>query len=147
MNGARVDPTKLFHVLQGWPPPGPNHFRWDGARLVYYNGSKDRSAVPAPGQWGGFWAVCDEVDLFSWPATVGDPQVVDGLMYEIEIEVGDRRIRSAGQAVGSPPEFPKKLLRIHRALQSLVGWEAESEEVRVSWFKRPNEIGLDLRLD
>ena len=147
MNGARISPTKLFHVLQGWPPRGPNHFRWDGARLVYSSELKECSVVLTPGQWRNLWAVCDEVGLFSWPATVGDPHVRDGLLYQIEIEVGECSIRSAGQCVGSPPEFPKKLLRLHRALQSLVGWKSRFEQVRVSWFKRPNEIGIDWRID
>jgi hypothetical protein len=28
-----IEPTKLYHCLQGWPPEGPNAFEWKMMRL------------------------------------------------------------------------------------------------------------------
>src|SRR5688572_28556349 len=107
--------------LQGYPPPGPNAFRWQGGRLTYMLpdmslGRRDweRAMTPTPAQWEGFWRICDEIDVWSWPPTLGDLHVIDGLQWITELEVGSRRMASTGQVLGSPPDFPAKLMRLHR---------------------------------
>ncbi len=109
-------------MLQGWPPPGPNFFRWENGKLVYFTGSADGFIVPTADGWTEFWGVCDEVDIWSWPPEVGNLSVIDGLEFEIDIEVGAHSVRSKGQASGAPAGFGEKLLKVHKALQSLVGW-------------------------
>ncbi len=116
-------PQVLFHCLQGWPPPGPNHFRWhENGSLVFSHDGVELSVVPTGREWKAFWKVCDEVDVWSWPSEVGHNDVDDGLMYELQLKVGSRAVNSRGQAVGSPKGFAEKLRKFHSALQVLVGW-------------------------
>jgi hypothetical protein len=99
-----MQPATLFHCLQGWPPKGPNHFRWERGGLTYSlrnlardSSTCDRVMVPTASQWQEFWTTCDEVDVWSWPPSLGDTSVDDGLQWIIELEVGRRRVRSTGQ--------------------------------------------------
>jgi hypothetical protein len=127
------EPRKLLHVLEGWPPPGPNFFRWENGRLVFSAGLRtDLSFVPTPERWAEFWRVCDEVDVWSWPPDVGDPSVIDGLLYKIQIDVGSRSVKSEGQVSGSPAGFRERLLKVHCTLQSLVRWRRPFG--RLSWM-------------
>ena len=101
---------------------GTNYFRWKDGRLVYtVAGGRDRSASPTARQWADLWRLCDEVDLWAWPSEVGDPRVIDGLMYKIDIKVGVRSVKSAGQLSGSAPGFAERVMRVHRGLQGLLG--------------------------
>ena len=127
-------PTKLLHCLQGWPPPGPNHFRWEHGQLVYMLPDRsldsrnwDKVVVPTLTQWYEFWRVCDEIDVWSWPPTLGDMSVCDGLQWVLELEVSGRRVASEGQVHGAPPDTGSKLMRLHRALQAMAGWQAPSQ--------------------
>jgi hypothetical protein len=79
-------------------------------RLTFWHDHGDLSCVPTADEWEKFWEACDNVGLWSWPAEVGDQEVIDGLLYNVEIERG------------SPPGFEEALMRVHRALQALVGW-------------------------
>jgi hypothetical protein len=127
------EPRKLLHVLQGWPPRGPNFFRWENGRLVFDGEwGADHSFVPRPERWAEFWSVCDEIDIWSWPSKVGDPHMIDGLQYEIEIDVGSRSVKSRGQVIGSPAGFRERLTKVHEALQSLVRWRRPFG--RLSWM-------------
>lgn len=60
--------------------------------------------------------------MWSWPLEIGDKDVIDGLMYALEITVGPRSVKSRGQVVGSPPGFREGLMKLHKGLQDLVGW-------------------------
>jgi len=124
------EPIKLKHCLQGGPPPGPNAFRWQGGQLTYMLPNRslkrsdwDKMVTPTAAQWEEFWRVCDEIDVWSWPPSLGDVRVFDGLSWETELEVGSRRVVSRGQVWGSPPDFEPKLMRLHEALQALTGWQ------------------------
>jgi hypothetical protein len=137
------EPKKLFHVLQGWPPPGPNYFRWNDGKLVYSVDSQDCAVTPVPSRWAELWRICDEVDIWSWPPDIGDQRVIDGLLFEIEIEIGGRSVRSRGQVVDSPAGFGERLLRVHGAFQSLVGWQPSAvKPLTIAWFRPENEIGI-----
>lgn len=120
--------TKLFHGLQGWPPPGPNRFHWNDGQLAYRVPTRslnyqdgNRVIVPTLDQRQGFWNICDEIDVWSWPPVFGRTSIIDGLMYSLELEVGNRIVKSEGQACESPG-FTSKLLRLHRALQAMAGY-------------------------
>ena len=119
-----MNPTRLEWSLEGWPPAGPNGFRWEN-RTLSYSGDRPperKFATPSDKEWAALWACFDELDVWSWPSTVGDLMVIDGLMYEIDVEVGSRSIKSNGQCSGSPPGFRDAVIRIHEELQLMVGW-------------------------
>jgi hypothetical protein len=88
----------------------------------------DKTVTPTPAQWEEFWLVCDEIDIWSWPPTLGSMTMVDGLQWETELEIGSRRVASRGQVWGSPPGIKEKLLHLHRALQALTGWQPPTED-------------------
>ena len=124
-----MKPTKLDHCLQGWPPAGPNGFVWENGYLSYMlprmgfdTSLWDEAIAPTGSQWRDFWRICDEVGVWSWPATLGDRDVIDGLQWKLELEAGTRRVESRGQVWGSPPDFKPKLMRFHQALQAMTGW-------------------------
>jgi hypothetical protein len=124
------EPTCLQHRIQGWPPAGPNSFRWGNGRLVYKTRKLTadflpvvESVRPSPAQWREFWRVCDEIDVWSWPRTLGNMNVCDGLQWVLELEIADRRVSSRGQVSGSPPGTREKLLQLHRALQAMTGMD------------------------
>ena len=120
-------PNQLFHCLQGWPPAGPNYFRWQGGHLKHTRGW----VTPTPAQWEEFWRVCDEIDVWSWPPTLGNLRVIDGLSWKTELKIGSRHMASIGQVFGSPPDFRPKLMRLHRALQTVAGWHSSDEDDNV----------------
>jgi hypothetical protein len=141
-----IAPTKLRHSLQGFPPPGPNGFLWNrGVRLEYIlpdrsqdHKSWDKVVVPTTEQWQAFWMVCDEIGVWSWPAKAhSDVEIVngervtcyfvDGLYYDLELEVGLQAVRSEGQLTRVPAVFREKVMKLHRALQALTGWQGEEE--------------------
>ena len=84
----------------------------------------DRIGETTPDQWIEFWRVCDEINIWSWPAFVGDRKVNDGLQYVLELRVGHRNAKSEGQCVGAPLGFQTKLMRLHDKLQTMVGWNS-----------------------
>ncbi len=129
-------PIELLHGLQGWPPPGPNCFRWQGGHLHYSSG---KWVTPTPAQWEEFWRVCDEIDVWSWPPAISNPEltVIDGLSSYTELKIGSRYVASIGQVVGSPPDFPEKLMRLHRALQALAGWNRPTDAQYSRSFYNP----------
>jgi len=125
-----MKPRVLYHCLQGWPPEGPNAFRWENGTLVYmlptssFRDDWDKSCQPPDAQWDELWRLCDQIDIWSWPAYSGDPHVKDGLQWIIRLEVGDRKVETSGQIHGSPPDYQGNLLRLHDALQRMTGWSA-----------------------
>ena len=129
---SAYEPMRLLHVLEGWPPRGPNYFRWENGKLVFSGDRGDHSFVPGPERWAEFWSVCDETDVWGWPSEVGDPEAMDGLQYKIEIDVGSRSVKSRGQVIGSPTGFRERLMKVHEALQSLVRWRRPFG--RLSWM-------------
>ncbi len=128
-----LEPIRLEHCLQGWPPPGPNAFRWQNGRLTYmlpegpYN-DWYKVMTPTSAQWEEFWRVCDEINVWSWPPTLGELRVIDGLSWITDLEAGSRHVVSTGQWVGSPPDFTAKLMRLHQALQAMVGWQTPVDD-------------------
>ena len=84
--------------------------------------------TPTAAQWEEFWRVCEEIGVWSWPEWLGDFRVIDGLQWDTEFEVGSRRMKSMGQVHGAPPDFRPKLMRLHRALQAMTEWPAQTEE-------------------
>ncbi len=131
MNSSKLlEPVRLKHGLQGWPPDGPNSFCWQSGHLTFMlpgfsNNSRDwdESMTPTAEQWEKFWQVCDEIDVWSWPPTLGDLHLCDGLQWITELEVGSRSMASRGQVHGSPPGFREKLKLLHQTLQAMVGWQ------------------------
>jgi hypothetical protein len=133
-NSKRLEPIKLSHGLSGWPPDGPNTFRWEHGQLTYSLADLSRdirewrkTMTPTTAQWEEFWRVCDEIEVWSWPPALGNIYLYDGLQWQTELEIGSRRMASMGQASGLP-EFRSKLMRLHRALQAMAGWHAPTED-------------------
>ena len=130
-----LEPIRLEHCLQGWPPPGPNAFRWQSGRLTYrlpdrshHHQDWDKVMTPAPAQWAEFWRVCDEIEVWSWPRTLGNLHLIDGLQWITELAVGSRCVASSGQVHGSPPDFVAKVMRLHQALQAIAGWRTPAAD-------------------
>jgi two-component system OmpR family response regulator len=129
----RSEPGRLLHCLKASPPNGPNDFRWETEHLAY-NLTDDlgdsidgkKVMVPTLTQWETFWRVCDEIDVWSWPPTLGDVHIVDSLSWELSLMAGGLRVESKGQVRGSPVGFEEKLMRLHRALQQMTGWTCSS---------------------
>ena len=113
----------------GWPPPGPNTFRFHDNQLEYilfdddvYRKCGNKVVVPTDDQWLDFWKLCDEVDVWSWPEDVSNNNVIDGIEWRINYQIGDRRVRSYGQVSGAPSHIQENLFRLHEALQAVTGW-------------------------
>jgi hypothetical protein len=124
-----TEPTRLYHGLSGWPPKGPNAFRWENGRLVYmfarvgvHHSEWDEAVTPSSRRWEDLWRVCEEIDVWSWLPTQGDMYAKDGLQWTTELEFGGQSVASRGQVHGSPPGFDGKLMRLHRTLQAMTGW-------------------------
>jgi hypothetical protein len=90
----------------------------------------DQAITPTTAQWRVLWRVCDEIDVWSWPPTLGDLDVIDGLQWITELEVGSRHMASRGQVHGSPAGFEAKLMRLHTTLQMMAGWRAPAKNAR-----------------
>jgi hypothetical protein len=124
-------PTKLLHCLQGWPPDGPNRFRWIKDQLIFMLPREgvdicdwDVAIIPTSNQWQEFWQVCDEVGVWSWPPTnEGLYLVRDGLQWDLELQFGNRHVVSQGQVTGTPRGFWEKLMRLHESLQAMTEWQ------------------------
>ena len=121
-----LEPTALLFCLEGWPPPGPNHFRWKKNELVYMLPTAsldcrdwDKVAKPTRMQWRQFWRVCEETGIWSWPPSLGNRHICDGLQWVLELEYAHRRVVSRGQVSGSPAGFSKRLYKFHQTLQTL----------------------------
>lgn len=121
-------PTVFHFGLSGWPPPGANGFEWDGSRLSfsYWSPSvscvaslRDRVMVPTPGQWQGLWRLCDREGIWSWPEWQGDLGVFDGLEYHLEFSVGNRSVKSRGQAAGDT-HLTNTIMAVHETLQTFI---------------------------
>src|SRR5712664_769703 len=148
-----MEPTKLHHGLSGWPPQGPNAFRWESGRLVYmfarsgvHRSKWDEAVTPSISQWEGLWRVCDEIDVWSWPATQGDMRVRDGLQWITELEFDGRSVASRGQVHGSPPGFKEKRMRLHRTLQAMAGWhhpDGRTESRNMQWHTKEGAKAKD----
>ena len=120
------EPTKLVYGLNGRPPPGPNGFIWVCGKLLYSNRDNEE-ITPTSAQWENLWRVCDEIDVWHWPPSLGDTKVFDGLTWTLELEIGTRRVVSNGQVHGSPPGYEEKIMRLHQAFQEMAGWRAQNE--------------------
>jgi hypothetical protein len=125
----KLQPTRLHHCLEGWPPPGPNLFRWENNQLAYMLPKAgvdfldwDEVVKPTRMQWRMFWRVCDEIDVWNWPPTLGSMHICDGLQWTLELEFANRRVMSRGQVSGSPSGTGKKLMKLHQMLQAMAGW-------------------------
>jgi hypothetical protein len=124
-----LEPTNLRHCLEGWPPPGPNLFRWENHQLVFKVPKAgvdfrdwDEVVKPTRMQWRLFWRVCQEIDVWNWPPTLGNMHVCDGLQWTLELEFGNRRVMSRGQVSGSPAGTGNRLMKLHRTLQAMACW-------------------------
>ncbi len=124
-----MEPIKLEHRIKGSPPHGPNGFRYANGCVLYPEPTPvttykwvERSVTPTPAQWEHLWRVCDEIDLWFWPSTVGNLNVYDGVSWTTELQVGARQVKIQGQLVGAEEEYVPKLFRLHRAVQALTGW-------------------------
>jgi hypothetical protein len=138
MNPSKLlEPVRLEHHLFGRPSAGPNNFLWQSGRLTFslldrfYSQLLVEPTTPTAAQWEEFWRVCDEIDVWSWPPTLGDVHMRHGLQWITLLEVGSRRMASNGQVDGSPPGFYAKLMRFHQALQAMVGWQTIEGELQV----------------
>lgn len=113
-------PRRLFHCLEGWPPNGPNGFEWDGHELRFRWGACGFGTRPTRELWAQFWTICDQVDVWNWPAWQGNRQVCDGLQYVTVLATQYSAVMAEGQVSGSPKEFGDRLISLHHAFQSLV---------------------------
>jgi hypothetical protein len=116
------------------PVDRPNYFRWERPRLLYVppnsgwdSSTWDKSVRPKPAQWREFWKICDEIGVWSWPPSLGDRRVCDGLQWTTELEVGCKRVKASGQIEGSPKGFKDKADAPARGLAENDRLEAEKK--------------------
>lgn len=87
-------------------------------------GNLELAVSPSNYDWIHFWRLCEEIAIWSWPSNQGDKNVVDGLMYDLELRGDGRYVKSRGQLYGSPPGIREAVDRLHKELQLLVGWHS-----------------------
>lgn len=126
MAGAHF-PNILQHTLRGWPPRGPNLFRWEHGRLLYADrrgGTLDLDVIAEapPARWVEFWAACERIGVWAWPEWTGERGVNDGLQVDTELAHDGRHVRTRAQCYGAPDDFVASVREFHAALQWLVGW-------------------------
>lgn len=119
-------PETLEHNLRGWPPPGPNGFRWSNGllhfRLPDWSAPVrdwDKAVSPIPAAWDELWSACDRLKIWDLPPRFGDADVLDGLQVSTRIVHGPRSLSIDGQCAGAPREVCDTILLLHSALQQL----------------------------
>jgi hypothetical protein len=93
-------------------------------------GQKSRvKSVPTKEAWAKFWKAMDEVRLWEWQARYDNPNIMDGLVWSLEIVRGGRQANSGGRSgfptFGKPGKadgVPSPLfITYQRAVEDLIG--------------------------
>ena len=90
-----------------------------------------RSVVPPLDLWNDVWKICDEIDVWSWLPDMDWVQMTDTAEWHINLSVGSRSVHTKGywkdvwynKKLIFPRDLQSKVLRFHRALQALTGWQ------------------------
>jgi hypothetical protein len=137
------EPTELYLAFAGWPPEGPNSFKWMNGRLhygVYLNRGRetyDAEVIPPNSSWKRLWEVCDQIDIWSWPKAGFEGHGYDELQFVIRLQVGQRKIGGLGW-VRDTPETEKKVMRFLEELQGLTEWR----KTETGWAKLNSPDGI-----
>jgi hypothetical protein len=118
-------PTIFRFGAVGWISR-PKFFRYERGFFIYDGPGKDFADVEitlSDNQWGQLWKLCDEIDIWSWPESVGDMRIYDGVKYNVHLEIGGRRAASMGQLAKVEKAFGSRVVRLHEFLQTLAGHE------------------------
>jgi hypothetical protein len=131
-HSKNFEPIRLVCCLSGWPPKGPNNFRWKHDHLAFQGDLPINDhgpnylgefVKPSSSQWQEFWRVCDEIYVWSWPSYLGNAEVYDGLQWDLELQEGNRYVASKGQVIGCEDFIGENLKRLHQILQAMAGWD------------------------
>ncbi|MDH5730944.1 MAG: hypothetical protein OEZ58_18300 [Gammaproteobacteria bacterium] len=115
--------------------------QWDGEKLIYQasehgDSSEQKIIVPGGSEWQNFWIAVRNIGVWHWRGKYDEIYVCDGVEWEIELAVGDEKIKSEG--CGSYPpngadvasEAFKQLLRALGELMNdqvfIKGWYYEA---------------------
>jgi hypothetical protein len=126
------EPILFEHVLFGKlasETDGPTSFIWDECHFHSYFSRLPQGmhhphmeAMPSSDQWNELWKICDEIDIWSWPESLGDKDHNHPERWFTRLTLGSRSTLTRGCLGGTPPDFRAKLIRFHRAVQVLAGW-------------------------
>lgn len=75
--------------------------QWDGEQLIYQvsehgDSSEQKITVPDEVEWKNFWIAVRNIDVWHWREKYDEIYVCDGIEWEIELAVGDKKIKSEG---------------------------------------------------
>jgi hypothetical protein len=79
---------------------------------------------PTTEEWEQFWATVQRCDLWNWAPLYDDPDVCDGTQWEIDIQLGERSLRSFGSNSYPSDEgtgYSKPFRLLLRAVRKLIG--------------------------
>lgn len=76
---------------------GPNHrLELHGETLLYLADDEPEEMLPSPVKWRNFVAKLDEIGTWKWKKYYTNPHVLDGTQWQLEIAIGDKRVKSGG---------------------------------------------------
>ncbi|HZW25526.1 MAG TPA: hypothetical protein VFF26_08580 [Gallionella sp.] len=76
---------------------GPNHrFELNGGALLYLADGEADVLKPSPLKWRNFIAKLDAQGVWTWKKYYNNRDVCDGTQWELDIVVGDKRVKSGG---------------------------------------------------
>ena len=87
---------------------------------------------PSFDQWYELWKICDDIDIWSWPESLGDSDYKHPERWFTQLGIDARFVTVRGCLEGTPKDIRAKLMRFHQAMQTFVGWH---EGVDVTKFK------------
>lgn len=106
---------------------GPNYeVRFVNGRLRYQANFSPTPVMisPTAEEWTQFWDRVEQCDLWHWAPRYDDPDILDGTQWELDIQLGRRRVTSfgsnaypGGEGVGRSEPFQLFL----RAVRKLIG--------------------------
>jgi hypothetical protein len=116
-------PDYVYLCFSGWPPLGPNSLHLIGDKLFYdpRNGEGERCCDVSSEQWRDIAQASHRCGIWLFPSDMSDPDIIDGLLFDLKIKVGSEMHQSHGQ-LSEYPSIRERLLGFHRTLQELTGW-------------------------
>lgn len=125
--GQRGEPEQFSFGVGGWFPRFPNNYHWVEGQLRYVLPASPpgsyAAVTPAPEQWQAFWRLCDDLDVWSWPVTVGRYQLMDWPVWSMRLKVGWYAAETC--AYFGADDVLRGIERLRRALEEMIGWKPE----------------------
>jgi hypothetical protein len=123
--GSAVVPRRFRISIGGFG--GPHYeVRLVNGRLRYQAdfSTLPEKISPTAKEWETFWATVQRCDLWNWALHYDDSDICDGTQWEIEVTLGERRLRSSGSNAypgGEGTGYSKCFRLLLRAVRKLVG--------------------------